>query len=79
MKAKIGCPLCPDREFSSFLNLARHMVLSDRHDGPHKRWLQLFLSRSFEQYAFGKDKAIAMRLKAYRDKNKAWPDVDNME
>jgi len=79
MKGKIDCPLCPDREFSSFLNLARHMVLSDRHDGPHQRWLQSFLNRSFEQYAFGKDKAIAMRLKAYWDKHRSWPDIGIVE
>jgi DNA-directed RNA polymerase subunit RPC12/RpoP len=75
MKRTINCPLCPDREFDSFLNLARHMVLSDRPTGAHQRWLQSFLNRRFEEYAFGKDKAIAMRLKAYWDKKRSWPDI----
>jgi len=75
MKMTIYCPLCPEREFTSFLNLARHMVLSDRPDGDHQIWLQAFLNRRFEEYAFGKDKAIAMRLRAYWDKSKAFPDV----
>ncbi len=78
MKGTISCPLCLHREFASFLNLARHMVLSDRPAGPHQRWLQSFLNRRFEQYAFGKDKAIAMRLKAYWDKNGSWPDIGDM-
>jgi len=75
MKGTISCPLCPDKEFSSFLNLARHMVLSDRPTGAHQRWLQSFLNKRFEEYAFGKDKAIAMRLKAYWDKKRSWPDI----
>lgn len=79
MKGTISCALCPDREFSSFLNLARHMVLSDRPDGSHQVWLQAFLNRRFEQYAFGKDKAIAMRLKAYWDRNRSWPDIEDTE
>lgn len=76
MKASIACPLCYDKEFSSFLNLARHMVLSERPNGPHQQWLQAFLSLPFESYAFGKDKAIAIRLKAYWDKHRSWPEVD---
>jgi hypothetical protein len=75
MRTTIACPLCLDKEFDSFLNLARHMVLSDRPNGNHQRWLQSFLNRRFEEYAFGKDKAIAMYLKAYWDKNKSWPDI----
>jgi hypothetical protein len=51
------------------------MVLKDRYDGSHQQWLQSFLNRSFEEYAFGKDKAIAMRLKAYWDKHGTWPDI----
>jgi hypothetical protein len=76
MKATIQCPLCFDKEFSSFLNLARHMVLSERPDGPHQRWLQSFLELPFGEYAFGKDKAVAIRLKAYHDKHKSWPELD---
>jgi hypothetical protein len=75
MKAAIACPLCNDREFSSFLNLARHMVLSERPNGPHQQWLQDFLRLPFESYAFGKDKAIAIRLKAYWDKHRSWPEA----
>jgi len=74
MKATIMCPLC-DKEFTSFLNLARHMVLSERPDGPHQQWLQDFLKLPFERYAFGKDKAIAIRLKAYWEKHKSWSEV----
>ena len=75
MKATIACPLPCEKEFSSFLNLARHMVLSDRPDGMHQRWLQGFLRLPFQHYAFGRDKAIALRLKAYWDKTRSWPDV----
>ena len=75
MKATVACPLRCDKEFSSFLNLARHMVLSDRPDGRHQRWLQAFLGLPFVDYAFGKDKAIALRLKAYWDKHRSWPEL----
>jgi len=76
MRASVTCPLCFDREFSSFLNLARHMVLSDRPNGPHQQWLQRFLRLPFESYAFGKDKAIALRLKAYWEKHRSWSELD---
>jgi hypothetical protein len=74
MRNTIICPVC-SKEYDSFLNLARHMVLKDRPNGEHQIWLQSFLNRRFEEYAFGKDKAIAMRLKAYWDKKKGWPDL----
>ncbi len=79
MRKTINCPVCIDREFDSFLNLARHMVLSDRPEGEHQIWLQGFLNRRFEEYAFGKDKAIAMRLKAYWDKHRSWSDIGIMD
>lgn len=75
MRNTVSCPLCPDKEFTSFLNLARHMVLKDRPDGPHQQWLSKLLNRRFAEYAFGKDKAISMKLKAYWDKYKSWPDI----
>lgn len=76
MKADVTCPLCFDREFSSFLNLARHMVLSERPYGPHQQWLQKFLGLPFEKYAFGKDKAIALKLRAYWVRHRSWPAFD---
>jgi hypothetical protein len=78
MNTNIVCPVCHKKEVSSFLNLARHMVLSDRPNGIHQQWLQEFLNLPFEKYAFGKDKAIAMRLRAYWVKYKSWPQFNVM-
>jgi hypothetical protein len=51
------------------------MVLSERPNGPHQQWLQRFLKLPFESYAFGKDKAIALKLEAYWKKHKSWPEL----
>jgi hypothetical protein len=74
MRTQVSCPVCRIKEYDSFLNLARHMVLKDRPAGPHQIWLQRFLGLPFERYAFGKDKAIALRLKAYWEKYGSLPD-----
>jgi DNA-directed RNA polymerase subunit RPC12/RpoP len=71
MKTEVSCPIC-SKVFSSFLNLARHIVLSDRHYGPHQEWLTEFLGVPFEEYAFGKDKAIALKLKNQWDRHHTW-------
>jgi len=60
MKTRV-CPVCRS-EHGSYLNLARHMVLKDRPNGPHQQWLQNFLNIPFEEYAFGRDKYIAVQL-----------------
>jgi len=75
MRGKVPCPVCRTKEYDSFLDLARHMVLKDRPAGPHQIWLQQFLRVPFESYAFGKDKAIAVRLAAYWKKHESWPDL----
>jgi hypothetical protein len=51
------------------------MVLSERPDGPHQQWLQGFLELPFVSYDFRKDKAIALRLKAYWEKHKSWMEI----
>jgi len=76
MKEHITCPLCLDRDFSSFLNLARHMVLSERPSGLHQQWLKRFLGLPFENYAFRKDKTIGRSLKSYWDRCRSWPIID---
>jgi hypothetical protein len=68
-----GCPVCGS-EKSSFLNLARHMVMSDRPFGEHQLWLQDFLKKSFPEYAFKHDKDIAIALKRYWTKYGRWPE-----
>ena len=73
MSTKIVCPVCSIKECDSFLNLTRHMVLKDRPYGPHQEWLQRFLGVPFASYAFGKDKAIALRLQDYWEKHLSWP------
>ena len=65
------CPVC-NREFSSFLNLARHMVLSDRPDGSHIEWLEDFLGAPFQAFGWGKDRAIANRLGRHWQRNRSW-------
>lgn len=67
-----SCPVCQS-EHSSFLNLARHMVMKDRPDGPHQEWLQDFLGLQFVEYAFGKDKAIGIQLAKHWKKRGRWP------
>ena len=69
-------PPCPECgvEKSTYLNLSRHMVLSDRPDGPHQQWLQSFLHKEFPQYAFKHDKDVAVALERYWVKHYAWPE-----
>ena len=66
------CPEC-QVEKSTYLNLASHMVLSDRPDGPHQQWLQSFLRREFPEYAFKRDKDVAKALERYWVKHHTWP------
>ncbi len=47
--------------------------MKDRPDGPHQIWLQDFLGLPFAEYAFGRDKAIALRLKSYWEEHHSWP------
>jgi hypothetical protein len=66
------CPVCW-AEKSSFLNLARHMVMSERPSGPHQEWLQSFLRKTFPQYAFKHDGDVAKALERYWKKYRSWP------
>jgi len=67
-----SCPLC-QKANSSFLNLARHMVMKDRPDGPHQEWLQRFLGLQFAEYAFGNDKVIGIKIRTYWENNHSLP------
>jgi len=64
-----SCPVCFG-EYGSFLNLARHMIMSRRPTGDHIRWLERFLRRPFTDFGWGKDKQIAMALQTYWRKHK---------
>jgi hypothetical protein len=59
-----SCPVCR-KDYDTFLNLARHMVMSDRPDGEHQIWLQDLLNLEFPEYAFGHDRDIANILRRY--------------
>ena len=74
---EVICPVC-GRGFKSFLNLARHMVMSDRPignrpAGEHIRWLELFLNKPFVEFGWGSDKKIAIALRNYWVKHRGWP------
>jgi hypothetical protein len=69
------CQVCGSGH-STFLDLARHMVLEDRPNGPHQKWLERFLGVPFVNYAFGKDKAISLKLEAYWENHHSLPRYD---
>ena len=54
----LSCPVCLTYDGGS-LNMARHMVQSDRPGGPHQEWLVEALDRRFGEYAFKNDRLIA--------------------
>lgn len=66
----IPCPVCGD-EFSSYLNLARHMVQKERpfvknpEGGEHILYLEEVMGKPFVDFGWGKDKQIGMALKKY--------------
>jgi hypothetical protein len=61
---EVSCPVC-GRSFSSFLNLARHMVLKDRPSGEHIQWLEGLLGRPFVEFGWRSDKQIALSLRRH--------------
>jgi len=61
---EVPCPVCRE-SFESFLDLARHMVQSDRPGGEHIQWLERFLGKSFAEFGWRSDKKIAVALKKY--------------
>ena len=73
LKTVPPCPVCGEEKTTS-LNLARHMVMSDRPSGPHQEWLQSFLKKEFPQYAFKHDSDVARALDRYWAKHHSWPE-----
>lgn len=67
------CPVCW-AEKSTYSDLARHIVTSDRPSGPHQQWLQSFLNKEFPQYAFKRDSDVAKALERYCVRNHSWPE-----
>jgi len=72
---KIPCSIC-NRDFNSFLNLARHMVLIDRPNvdrpsgGPHVKFLEKLLDKPFTEFGWRKDAQIAAVLRErYKEKS----------
>lgn len=57
-----SCPVC-EQTFNSYLNLARHMVLTDRPNGEHITYLQELLGKPFQEFGWRSDKKIAAALK----------------
>lgn len=69
MTIGITCPVCGD-EFSSYLNLARHMVQKDRPvgnkpAGKHILYLEILTGRPFADFGWKRDKQIGIALKKY--------------
>lgn len=71
---KILCNVC-SRNFTSFLNLARHMVLIDRPNadrpsgGEHVKFLEKLLNKPFTEFGWRKDAQIAAALRElYKEK-----------
>jgi len=65
----IPCQVC-SKSFSSYLNLARHMVQTDRPvgtrpAGEHILLLEEIMGQSFVDFGWESDKRIAMALKAH--------------
>ena len=74
-----NCPVCGE-EHSTFLNLERHMVQSERHEkGEHQEYLALLTGKPFAEYAFHNDHAIAMLLQKYYKKLRRLPTLDELE
>ncbi|GAI33287.1 unnamed protein product [marine sediment metagenome] len=69
---EVMCPVCA-KNFNSFLNLAKHMVLKDRPIGEHIQWLEQFLCKPFTEFGWGSDKKIAIALRNYWVKHRGWP------
>ncbi|GAH76359.1 unnamed protein product, partial [marine sediment metagenome] len=59
MLSEVPCPVC-GRCFESFLDLARHMVLSDRPNGEHIQWSESLLDEPFAEFGWKSDKKIAV-------------------
>jgi len=75
MEKYIMCPVC-NKEFDTFLNLARHMVLiKGGLTGEHIEWLEGFLGVPSDNFTSGKDKKIAIRLEKYWRKYRSWPSI----
>jgi len=75
MEKYIMCPVC-NKEFDTFLNLARHMVLKGGLEGDHVKWLEGFLGAPSYRFTSGKDKKIAIALNRYWKKHKSWPSIE---
>ena len=59
------CPVC-QKDFSSYLNLARHMVQKDRATGDeHIQYLEEVLGKPFSEFGWRSDKKIATALKKH--------------
>jgi len=67
---EVICPVC-GKEFGSYLNLARHMILKNRPSaknpsgGEHITYLEGLMGRPFTDFGWGKDKQIAIALKKH--------------
>lgn len=73
----ITCPVCFD-EFTTFLNLAGHMVLKKGrpNTGEHFEWLTMFVDPDFRRVAWGNDKNVGKALEAiWRNNNGQWPQL----
>jgi len=57
------CPVCA-KAFGSYLNLAKHMVLTGRPAGAHIQWLSQFLGQDFSEFGFASDKRISIALES---------------
>jgi len=70
---EVMCPVCGN-VFSSYLNLARHMVQKDRPSvknpagGEHILYLEMATGKSFKDFGWGKDKQIGIALRNYLEK-----------
>lgn len=73
------CPVCA-KAFGSYLNLARHMVLTDRPTGAHIQWLSQFLGRDFSEFGFASDKRISMVLESrgHLDVDQELPHIEKL-
>ena len=74
---RISCPIC-NRDFNSFLNLARHMVLVDRPNidrpggGQHAKFLEKLLDKPFIDFGWRKDAQIATALRERYKEKRTW-------
>jgi hypothetical protein len=74
------CPVC-GKNHDSFLNLAEHMVRSERRklNEGHQLWLSIFTGKPFDEYAFGKDGQIAILLQKFYRKHRYLPPLEELE